>query len=81
MAIEAEVPVRGSRYGSTITVVVPSDWSAAQWVSCQRVCEQQHVQFRPDQWHIPIASEGYIMNTTPINGMFIGIERDGYAHT
>jgi hypothetical protein len=25
--------------------------------------------------------ERYIMNKHPINGMFIGIEPDGYAHT
>jgi len=59
---------------------VPREWTARQWVSCQRVCQQQNVPFRPHEWDFGL-NDTYIMNKMPINGMFIGIERDGFAHT
>jgi hypothetical protein len=74
------IPLRGSEYRTRIEVEVPKSWTAAQWVSCQAVCEQQGVQFNPANWQHGLG-ELYIINKEPINGMFIGIEPDGYAHT
>jgi len=75
------IPLAGSKLGTKIEVTVPKDWTARQWLKCIAVCEQQGHQFNPVEWWKPLGSDGYIMNREPMNGMFIGIEPDGYAHT
>ena len=58
---------------------VPAEWTAAQWESVQEVCTTQGVKLVPSEW--TLRYDGYLMNTKAINGMFIGIEKDGSAHT
>lgn len=58
-------------------VPVPSDWTARQWESAQRVCEHQGIKFVPSEW----MNHGDYIGRPNTNGMFIGIEKDGYAHT
>jgi hypothetical protein len=58
---------------------VPADWTAAQWESLQEVCTIRGVKLVLSEWTLRYG--GYLMNTKPIYGMFIGIEKDGYAHT
>ena len=58
---------------------VPADWTAAQWESLQEVCTIRGVKLVLSEWTLRYG--GYLMNTKPINGMFIGVEKDGYAHT
>jgi hypothetical protein len=58
---------------------VPAEWSAPQWESLQEVCTTQGVKLEPSQW--TLRGGGYLMNTKPINGMFIVIEKDGRART
>jgi hypothetical protein len=58
-------------------VEVPEDWTACQWVSAIHVCEHHKIKFVPKDW----INYGDYIGHPGIAGMFIGIEKDGYAHT
>jgi hypothetical protein len=60
---------------------LPKDWTQEQYESAKRVCANQGVPFFPSNWEVHYAEGGYIMNKEPMNGMFIGVEKDGYAHS
>jgi hypothetical protein len=62
---------------------VPADWTAAQWESAKRTCERFEVKFDPKEWDI-YHLDGYIGKSFPSalgGNIFIGIEKDGYAHS
>jgi hypothetical protein len=58
-------------------VFIPEGWTVEQTKSAIRVSQNQNVPF---DWHKWKNFGDYIGLTFP-GGMFIGIEKDGYAHT
>jgi hypothetical protein len=55
----------------------PQGWTPAQWASAERVTERfDQLPVNPDHWTI---FGEYIGRK--FGSMFIGIERDGYAHS
>jgi hypothetical protein len=56
----------------------PDNWTDEQFASAQRVCERHNIPFVPSEWVICF---GDFIGRDNTSGMFIGIEKDGYAHT
>lgn len=58
---------------------IPEGWTVEQTKSAIRVCQQQGIPFIWKEW-LQFDGGEYIGRPNT-NGMFIGIEQDGYAHT
>ena len=51
-----------------------------QWASLRRVCEHQNIK-QPDPFYYYIEPSKANIIGVNANGMYIGIETNGYAHT
>lgn len=59
---------------------VPDGWTVPQFAKAKQKCAQYGVPFVADEWTIGIGGE-YRGRCFGESNMFIGIEKDGYAHS